>query len=264
MRPASFLGITLGVLLGLAAAPLAAADDATATAPRPAATKPRPSTSEPLKYENCKSYDYPGRHAAILELKTKIDPQLILIGDSITHHWGGPPASRLRDGEKVLTTDLADYRTLNLGFGHDRTQHVIWRLQNGEIDGTKPDWVVIHIGTNNLNDRNTPAEIMAGIKAVCAEVEKRTPKARIVLMAVLPRQRQATHPLRKTLAELNALIAAHASERGYVHLDIGGRFLDDKGDIPKELMPDALHLSADGYRIWAKALREVFTGTPSP
>jgi lysophospholipase L1-like esterase len=259
MRPGSFAC----VLLGLTAVPLSAAEVAS-PAPRPAATKPRTSTTEPLEYENCKSYNYPERHAAILELKAKIDPQVILIGDSITHHWGGPPSSRLRDGEKVLKSEFADYRTLNLGFGHDRTQHVIWRLQNGEIDGTNPDWVVIHIGTNNLNDRNTPAEIMAGIKAVCAEVEQRTPKARIVLMSILPRQRQGTHPLRKTLAELNALIAAHAVERGYVHLDIGGQFLDDKGDIPKELMPDALHLSADGYRIWAKALREVFESKPAP
>ena len=226
--------------------------------------KVRPSTTTPLLIENCKSYDYPGRHAAILNTKAAINPQVVLIGDSITHHWGGAPSSRLRDGEKVLKSDLAAYRTLNLGFGHDRTQNAIWRLQNGEIDGITPDWVVIHIGTNNISDRNTPAEIMAGIRVICEEVQKRTPKARVVLMSILPRQRQGVHPLRKTLAELNQLIAAYATEQKLVHLDIGKQFLAANGDIPRELMPDALHLSADGYRIWAKALLEVFQGKPAP
>ncbi len=232
-----------------------------AEAGTPVAAKPvKPRTDQPLQYENCKSYDYPGRHAAILALKTELNPQLVLIGDSITHHWGGPPASRLRDGEQVLKTDLAAYRTLNLGFGHDRTQHVIWRLQNGEIDGIAPDWVVIHIGTNNFNDSNTPAEIMAGIAAVCHEVRTRLPKTQIVLMAILPRERKAGHARRRALAEVNQLIGAYAREHKLIHLDIGASFLDAAGDIPIPLMPDALHLSADGYRIWAKALLEIFQG----
>ncbi len=229
----------------------------------PVAAKPvKPRADQPLQYENCKSYDYPGRHAAILALKAELNPQVVLIGDSITHHWGGPPASRLRDGEQVLKTELAAYRTLNLGFGHDRTQHVIWRLQNGEIDGIAPEWVVIHIGTNNFNDNNTPAEIMAGIAAVCHEVRTRLPTTQIVLMAILPRERKAGHPRRKALAEVNQLIAAHAREQKFIHLDIGQQFLDPAGDIPVPLMPDALHLSADGYRIWAKALLGIFQAKP--
>jgi len=237
-------------------------DVAAPQAPPRKVVKQRPNPAEPVKYEGCKSYDYPGRHAAILKLKQEINPQVIFIGDSITHHWGGQPASRLRDGEKVLKSDLADYRSLNLGFGHDRTQHAIWRLQNGEIDGTNPDWVVINIGTNNLNDGHTAEEIMSGIRAVCAEVQKRTPKARVILMSVFPRERQPTHGRRKVVADLSKLIDTYSKEQKFINIDLAPQFVPADGVIPPALMPDALHLSAEGYKIWAKALLEVFHKKP--
>jgi lysophospholipase L1-like esterase len=248
------LGLLTLILSTLLLSPLLAAD----------AKKPRPSTTTPVEYQNCKSYDYPGRHAAILNTKAEINPQIVFIGDSITHHWGGPPASRLRDGEAVLKTELGAYRTLNLGFGHDRTQHVLWRLQNGEIDGLKPDWVVINIGTNNLTDGHTADEIMAGIQAICSEVHTRTPDARIILMSVFPRERSGTHPRRKVIAELSRLCADYAAQQKFTHIDLGPQFVDETGQIPKNLMPDALHLSADGYRIWAAALLKVFNQPKAP
>jgi autotransporter-associated beta strand protein len=249
------------ILLGMTISATAIAGDSTVTAAAPAAIKPqRPSTTEPLKYENCKSYDYPKRHATILATKAEINPQVVFIGDSITHHWGGPPSDRLKNGEAVLKSDLAEYRTLNLGFGHDRTQHVIWRLQNGEIDGISPDWVVIHIGTNNVNDFYPAEEIMDGIRVICEEVKKRTPKSRVVLMSILPRQAQPNHSRRVRANEVNVLIAKYAAENDLIHLDIGREFLNEKDEVRRELMPDTLHPNADGYRIWAKALREVFEG----
>ena len=247
------------LILLLCATGLLVAADGPAVSP----DKSRPSASEPLQFENCKSYDYPGRHAAILKLKSEINPQIVFIGDSITHHWGGQPASRLRDGEKVLKSDLGAYRTLNLGFGHDRTQHVIWRLQNGEIDGISPDWVVINIGTNNINSKYPPEEIMAGIRVICSEVQKRTPKARIILMAI-PRGRQAGDAGRKAAAELAKLSVAYAAEQKLITLDLSPQFIGADGVIPKELLPDGLHLSPDGYRIWAKALLGVFAAQPAP
>ena len=222
--------------------------------------KPHPSTTEPLEYQNCTSYNYPGRHAAILKAKDALNPQIVMIGDSITHHWGGVPSDRLKNGEKVLKSDLAKYRTLNLGFGHDRTQHAIWRLRNGELDGLHPDWVVIHIGTNNTSDGNTAAEIMAGIQAICEEVQKRTPKARIVLMSILPHEKGPKSRRRILIDETNTLIAAYAAAQKFVHLDIGKEFLDEQGAVKGSLMPDACHPNADGYRIWAKALNAIFDG----
>ncbi len=252
------------LVLALVACPnLTFAEEAVAPpTPPPKVAKVRWNPAEPLKYEGCKSYDYPGRHASILALKKEINPEVVFIGDSITHHWGGQPGSRLRDGEKVLKSDLGAYRTLNLGFGHDRTQHVIWRLQNGEIDDINPNWVVINIGTNNLNDGNTAVEIMSGIRVICAEVQKRTPKARVVLMSVFPRERNPTHGRRKIIADLSKLIGTYSEEQKFINIDLAPQFVPEDGIIPPALMPDALHLSAEGYKIWAKALLEVFQSKP--
>jgi len=245
-----------------AATPAAIGSETGATSPK--VQKQRPSTTEPLEFQNCKSYDYPGRHAAILKVKAELNPQIVFIGDSITHHWGGIPSDRLKGGETVLKESFAAYRTLNLGFGHDRVQNALWRLQNGEIDGISPDWVVINIGTNNLQDGNNAEEIMAGIRAVCTEVSKRTPKSRIIVMSVFPRERKGGHARRKVIADLSKLIGAYAAEKKFVNIDLAPQFLDANGDIPKELMPDALHLSPDGYRIWAKALLNVIQGKTTP
>lgn len=246
----------------MAGSPAAFAADPAAP-PRKVA-KQRPDPAVPVMYEGCKSYDYPGRHAAILKLKQEIKPEVVFIGDSITHHWGGEPASRLRDGEKVLKSDLGAYRTLNLGFGHDRTQHALWRLQNGELDGVNPDWVVINIGTNNLSDGNTAEEVMSGIRAICTEVRKRAPKARVVLMSVFPRERHPTHGRRKVVADLSRLIGAYSAGQKFINIDLAPQFVPADGVIPPVLMPDALHLSAEGYKIWAKALLQVFEGKSAP
>ena len=229
-----------------------------------AEAKQRPSATEPLQYEGCKSYDYPARHAAILKAKDALNPQIVMIGDSITHHWGGVPADHLRNGAKVLKSELGQYRILNLGFGHDRTYHVIWRLQNGEIDGLNPEWVVINIGTNNTSEGHTAAEIMAGIRVICEEVQKRTPKAKIILMSILPHDKKPTARRRVLIDETNTLIAAYATAQKFIHLDIGKEYLDADGNVMGKLMPDACHPNADGYLIWAKALKAIFDPPAKP
>lgn len=225
---------------------------------------PHLSTTEPLEYQNCKSYDYPARHAAILKAKDALNPQIVMIGDSITHHWGGVPSDRLKNGEKVLKAELGKYRILNLGFGHDRTQNVIWRLRNGELDGLNPEWVVIHIGTNNTSDGNTATEIMAGIRVICEEVKKRTPKAKVILMSILPHEKSPNARRRILIDEINNLIAAYAADQKFIHLDIGKEYLDEQGNVKGSLMPDSCHPNADGYLIWAKALNAIFDGKAKP
>ena len=98
-------------------------------------------------------YDWFARHAEILRVKDAVNPAVVFIGDSITHQWGGTPAANGHPspGEQVLKTTLGQYRTLNLGFGWDRTQNVLWRIDHGELDGLHPKVVVIHIGTNNTS-----------------------------------------------------------------------------------------------------------------
>jgi lysophospholipase L1-like esterase len=206
-------------------------------------------------------YDWMERHDAILKVKSELNPDLVMIGDSITHFFGGEPSrdktphdKNGRAGETVLKTALAGHRVLNLGYGSDRTQQVLWRLDHGEIEGLKPKWVVIKIGTNNTSDGNTAEEIAAGVQAVCERVRKQTPDAKIILMSILPRDNPATSSRRKLIDATNLLIADYAKKENLTHLDIGARFVDAKGVISKSLMPDLCHPTEAGYKIWADAL----------
>ena len=220
------------------------------------AQKPRPqppSATQPATQKG-NGYDWMARHEEILKIKDGLKPEIVFIGDSITHHWGGLPAGRLKLGEKVLTSAFAGRRILNLGFGSDRTQQAIWRLQHGELDGLVPSWVVVNIGTNNTSDGNTAEEIVAGIRAVCGLVREKTPQAHVVLMAVFPRDKSPTAKRRLLIDAINAQLKPYAAEAGFTYLDIGRKFLDEKGNIIHDLMPDNCHPSDKGYRIWADAL----------
>lgn len=215
---------------------------------------PRPNPAILPATQKGNGYDWMARHEAVLKVKKDVNPDLVFIGDSITHFWGGEPASYKKTGEKVLKTAFADHRILNLGCGSDRTQQVLWRLDHGELEGLKPKWVVIHIGTNNTSDHQTAGEIFAGIQAVCGRVQKQTPEAQIILMAIMPRDNPAACARRKLIGEINGLLAGYAEHEKFAFLDIGPKFLDDKGSIPKSLMPDLCHPTEKGYQIWADAL----------
>ena len=205
-------------------------------------------------------YDWHARHAAALRLKNEINPDIVLIGDSITHMWGGLPAEPGRDRGADSWRELFGDRALNLGFGWDRTQNVLWRLAHGELDGTKPKLIVIHIGTNNTagtkNHRaGTPEEIAGGIREVVKQAKAKAPGAKIVLMKIFPRGQKPTHPARAKIAAINALLPAIAKEQKVDLLDITDQLLDENGEFPKALANDFLHPSAAGYRIWANALK---------
>lgn len=206
-------------------------------------------------------YDWHRRHAAILRVKHEIDPDYVLIGDSITHLWGGHPAEPGRAVGAEAWDSLFGDRALNLGFGWDRTQNVLWRIDHGELDGLKPKLVVIHIGTNNLASTDnyqagSPEAIAAGIRVIGMRVKEAIiPAPRIVLMAVFPRGEKPDHPMRQPIAEINARLVAVAEELGAEYLDIGSRLLDQDGVYSQELARDFLHPTARGYQIWADALR---------
>ncbi len=205
-------------------------------------------------------YDWDDRHAAALRIKHEIDPEYVLIGDSITHLWGGRPHSTRRAVGARSWDALFGDRALNLGFGWDRTQNVLWRLDHGELDGIEPGLVVIHIGTNNLAgtpnyQAGTPDEIAAGIRAVCLRVKALVPEAQLVLMAVFPRSEQPGHPMRQSIAEINSKLPAIADELDADFLDISPQLLDENGHYPREMASDFLHPTAKGYEVWAEALR---------
>ena len=197
-------------------------------------------------------YDWWERHAAVLRMKNAIDPEIVLIGDSITHLWGGEPAANLRNGAKAFASVFAPYRVLNLGFGWERTQNVLWRLDNGELDGIEPKLVVILIGTNNTWGEEVPVEDnVRGIKLVTGLVLRKLPRTKVLLLALFPREDPNTNGKWK---KVNQKLASEKFGPRVTYLDIGGKFLDENGKIARGFAGDKLHLSAAGYQIWAEAI----------
>lgn len=197
-------------------------------------------------------YDWAKRHAAVSDLVRERQPKLVFIGDSITQMFGGPPHDRGQPGKDVWEKFYGHRNAANLGFGYDYLENTLWRLQHGELTGAKAAAVVIHIGTNNMG-KNTPEEIALGVKAICDEVHKQQPQARILLLAILPRGAKPD-ATREKLNQTNQLLAKFDGQQGITFLDIGARFLQPDGSLPRELMGDYLHPTAKGYEIWAEAM----------
>ncbi len=189
------------------------------------------------------------RHAEKLkQLKSTKSVDLLMIGDSITHGWEGR-------GKQVWSEYYAKRNAFNIGYGGDRTEHVIWRLQHGEVEGISPKLAVIMIGTNNTGHRQDPApQTAAGIKMILGELKKRLPKTKVLLLAVFPRGATADDKLRKLNTGINKIIKGYANGKSVFFLNINSTFLDDDGKLPKAIMPDLLHPREKGYRMWAEAM----------
>jgi len=153
------------------------------------------------------------RHEAVKERIKKGDVDLLMIGDSITHGWEG-------GGKDIWKKYYAPRKAVNLGFSGDRTQHVLWRLENGEIDGINPKLAVIMIGTNNSNGNdNTAEEIADGIKAICWKLRKELPETKILILAIFPRGPKPS-PQRQKNAKASELASKIADGRMIHYLDI--------------------------------------------
>lgn len=210
-------------------------------------------------------YDWDQRHAEIMAIKDSLKPEIVLIGDSITHMWGGPPEEKSGRGNRGLEAWKAlfgDRPVLNLGFGWDRTQNVLKRIELGELDGLSPKAVVIHIGTNNLagtkNAReNTPAEISEAIGVIVEKVQAKCPTAKVIVMKVFPRGEKPDNAARAKIAAINAGLAPLETKAGVAVIDLTTKFTNTDGTISREVMSDFLHPAAKGYEIWAEALKPV-------
>lgn len=180
--------------------------------------------------------------------EAKAGADLVFLGDSITQGWE-------TTGRDVWAQHYAPRHALNLGFGGDSTQHVLWRLDHGEFDGLKPKVCVLLIGTNNVrHSDSTPQQITEGIRAIIDRITEKSPGTKIILHAIFPRGADATDPWRQRAQQVNALLPALADGRRVHFLDIGSTFTRPGGAVSKEIMPDLLHLSAKGYALWATAL----------
>jgi beta-glucosidase len=186
------------------------------------------------------------RHKSMNERVKKGNVDLLLIGDSITHGWEG-------GGKEVWKQYYEKRNAVNLGIGGDQTQHVLWRLDHGNIAGIRPKLAVVMIGTNNAGCGN-PAEIAAGVKAVVRKLRKKLPETKVLLLAIFPRGADTKDHLRQVNAKTNEIIAKLADNKDIYYLDIGPKFLDKDGNLPREIMPDLLHPNPKGYAIWAEAI----------
>jgi lysophospholipase L1-like esterase len=220
------------------------------------------------KLEN-DSYDWWQRHADVLRLKDSINPEIVLIGNSITHFWGGEPKlkdadgkPRIPNGPKAWNALFKNYRVLNMGFGWDRTQNVLWRLDHGELDGLEPRTVIINIGTNNTSQTtnarmNTAPEIVEGIRAICLRVRSKIPGAKIVLMAVFPREESSTNPRRILIHQINLLLEAFAKEQKITLVNLESKMLTPEGILSRDIAADFCHPTEKGYQIWADGIRSL-------
>ena len=213
------------------------------------------------------TYDWWARHAEVLRIKDSINPEIVLIGNSITHLWGGLPkleyadgSPRIPNGPESWNSLFGNHRVLNLGFGWDRTQNVLWRLEHGELDNLHPRLIIIHIGTNNTSETqntrmNTASEIVEGIGEIYKHVRLKVPEAKIVLMAIMPREQNPDHPRRQLINETNRLLKIYAEKQKITLLDIGAEMLSPDGTLSKDIAADFCHPTEKGYKIWADAIR---------
>jgi len=189
------------------------------------------------------------KHDAFVARARQGDVDVLFLGDSITAFF----ATR---GSAVWDREIAPLGSVvDFGIEGDRTQFVLWRARNGELDGSSTRVVVLMVGTNNLASA-TPENVARGVAAIVDTVREKLPNAVIVLNAILPRG-GPDDPVRAKIADVNARIAVLADGKRVRWLDAGRGFVDAGGAIDPALMPDRLHPSTAGYGVWAAALRPV-------
>ena len=186
-------------------------------------------------------------------LKRKAQPiGVLFIGDSITAGWNGA-------GHAVWTNRFTKLDAANFGISGDKTEHVLWRIENGELDGISPKVVILLIGTNNAGD--TAPHIAAGISAIAKRIHEKLPQTKLILLGVFPRDAALTgadgkpSPRRAKMAAVNAELAKLHDGQKTFYLEIWKQFLAEDGSIRNELMGDAVHPSPQGYQVWADAMQ---------
>jgi len=223
----------------------------TFSAPAQTASAPPPpqSATAPSDQNYAPRLNYQTYFADYLALKRGKPVDLIFIGDSITEQW------RWGSGVTVWKKHFED-RALDFGLGSDRTQHTIWRLQNIDLSAWSPKVAVVLIGTNNVSD--TPEEIAAGVKAVVDATQAKFFGIKVIVLSILPNARAT-----QKMADANKLIAPLADGRTIFYLDLAAKFTP-VGDTWQGLIRDKLHLSPEGYEVWAAELEAMLPRVMKP
>jgi N-acetylglucosamine-6-sulfatase len=236
--------LALWALIGAAMAQTTVPTTVPTTQPWQSATEPALKSSGEMKM-----------HEQFLELGKKGDIDLLFVGDSITDFWRRPDR-----GLAVWNEYFAPLKAANFGISGDRTQHVLWRIQNGELDGFQAKVIVLLLGTNNLSSppksiRNTNEETIAGLKLVVAGIRRHQPGAKLLILGIFPRGKEADNPYRQDIKVVNGELAKMDDGKSIFYLDIGDHFLLPDGSLNTDLFIDGnLHPNAAGYEVWAKAI----------
>lgn len=188
---------------------------------------------------------------------------VLFLGDSITQGWGKAP--------HIWEHYYGKWQPANFGIGGDQTQHVIWRIENGELDGISPKVVVLMLGTNNTAS-HTAAEIAAADKKIVGMIRAKLPQTKVLLLSIFPRGPRknpqgvitdtvAADAAKKTeiINAVNAELVKLEDGKNVRYLDVTAKFLGDDGKIPSIIMPDQLHPNAAGYQLWAEAMQPLLT-----
>ncbi len=204
-------------------------------------------------------------HDSFLARRTSGPIGVLFLGDSITAGWS--PASRAH----IWETYYGKWQPANFGIGGDQTQHVIWRIENGELDGISPKVVVLMLGTNNTRTHDA-AEIAAANRRIVGLIRAKIPGVKVLVLAVFPRgprpdkdgkfpSEEVTEAARKMeiISAVNADLARLDNGGDVRFLDINRVFLGQDGRIPLAIMPDQLHPNAAGYQLWADAMHPTLT-----
>ncbi len=190
---------------------------------------------------------------------------VVFIGDSITAGWANPTRKH------IWETYYGKWQPANFGIGGDQTQHVIWRITNGELDGIAPKVAVLMLGTNNTG-AHTAAEIAAADKKIVSMIRAKLPQTKVLVLAVFPRGARKDREGKisdtaiteaakrmEIIQGINAELAKLDDGKNVRFLDINASFLGQDGKIPFSIMPDQLHPNAAGYQLWADAMQPLLT-----
>jgi len=200
-------------------------------------------------------YDWPIRHTAVIEYNRTHKPEIVLIGDSICHYWGGEPVAPKAWAPDVWNRTFAGRTVENLGFGWDRTENVLWRINHGELNGISPKLIIIKIGTNNTGI-NSADDIADGIEAVCLRAHEAQPHAKILLLGILPRRDEV--PPRPVMTDrVNQLLQAKLGNISWIcYRDFGPAFRNPDGNVKAALFADGVHPNHAGYELLGNLIYE--------
>ena len=195
------------------------------------------------------------RHAEKMNVVTNGGAKVVFVGDSITHFWETNGKEQLK---KYYSE--GDRKMLDLGISADRTEHVLWRLnEGGELDGYEAKCVLLMIGTNNAGQRKiekeAPGDTVLGIREILRTIRAKQPKATVVLTAIFPRGRRADDPIRVRNEVVNREIQKFADGKTVFWCDFTDQFLTSDGRLSPEVFPDGLHPNGFGYEIWHAAVK---------